>query len=148
MLQAFELHDGSIVRVGGNVRTVRCLDSNTVPTREERRVVVFQENDGMQFLKDCEGEPLSEDWLLKFTFIERDKDFLNGTIYSYTYQDGSFTICCKENAAGRNEFWWATREFEPAFGENDWTWQVKLDFVHELQALFIAIEKKPLTPKT
>ena len=150
MLHAFELHDGSIIKIGGHhkARTVRCLDPSV--NKGGARVVAFHESDGLAFLKECEGEPLSEDWLLRFTFIDRGKEAYNSTRYAFDYQfehERAFNVLVRENSAGRKEFWWATYDYNQAIEECDWTDRVKLDFVHELQNLFQSMEKKPLTIK-
>ena len=146
MIQAFELHEGSIIKAnnrnGGAIMAIKRILEHT--EEGQRMVDLFHEGEGMNYelLKDCEGVPFTPDLLRRLGFkkVWFDKDNkVEGHYYHMPLSENKY--CDLAFMSSRNK----KGVMEVCLFPYDAEFRVQ--YVHELQNWHAALKRKPLTLK-
>ena len=129
-MEAKELRIGNLVLANGlydgQIKTVEQIGSRGT-LREKSRVLFFKEGGRAgEFTEDCDGIPLTEEWLLKFGFEKDKKGFLHNVRFVFHHIYGWKIL---EN--------WI----------KNWVGIREIKYVHELQNLYFALTGKEIELK-
>jgi preprotein translocase subunit YajC len=130
-MNASELRTGNKViangLLGGMEVTVEQIGSKGTLS-DDKRVIIFKETDVGEFVCDCNGIPLFQEWLVKYGFKR-----VNNAWEDKAIRETDFNIW---NPVGTD-----------VFSLNGETYCPKLKYVHQLQNLYFALTGEELHTK-